>query len=114
MDLRDAIFEMIDMRSFSNLWSWIGLAATWASAAYIIIGVPYSMLNRARRYGGQAEEDLASMVRLRVNRIVLVQGTAGAVAFGIGSFVLTALAMLGFVYDVEFCQAVFMLFLPLG
>ena len=29
MDLADTIFEVIDMRSFSNLWFWIALAVVW-------------------------------------------------------------------------------------
>ncbi|MCU0909379.1 MAG: component of SufBCD complex, partial [Rhodobacteraceae bacterium] len=32
MDWYLTVFEVIDMRSFSNLWYWIGLAVLWSSA----------------------------------------------------------------------------------
>ncbi|MEC7258626.1 MAG: component of SufBCD complex, partial [Pseudomonadota bacterium] len=51
MDWYSSIFELIDMRSFSNLWFWIALAVTWSTTSHWVLGVPFDMVNRARRNG---------------------------------------------------------------
>lgn len=102
------------MRSFSNLWFWIALAVLWSSASHWVIGVPYDMIVRARRVGGQAEVDLEDIVRVNVNRLLYIAQVSGLWLLGFGCFFLTGLALLGFVYDVEFAQAVFLLALPMS
>ena len=102
------------MRSFSNLWFWIALAVLWSSASHWVIGVPYDMIVRARRQGGQAETDLHDIVRVNVNRLLYIADVSGLWLIGLGCFLVTGLAILGFVYDVEFAQAVFLLGLPMS
>ncbi len=114
LDLSQTIFELIDMRSFSNLWFWIALAVLWSSASHWVIGVPFDMIVRARRQGGQAEQDLEDIVRVNVNRLLYIGEVSGLWLLGFGCFFLTGLALLGFVYDVEFAQAVFLLALPMS
>jgi len=109
----DAVFELIDMRSFSNLWYWIALATVWSTASHWVLGVPFDMVTRARRNGGQAEIDLQDMVRVNVNRLLYISGVAGLWLIGFVSAVLTALAVLGFWYRVEFAQAVFLIAFPM-
>lgn len=113
MDWYDSVFELIDMRSFSNLWYWIALAVFWSSASHYVLGVPYDMVGRARRHGGGAAEDLDAMVRINVKRLLYIGRVAGPWLAGITSFLLTSLALLGFVYGIEFCQAVFLIALPM-
>lgn len=113
MELYQKIFELIDMRSFSNLWYWIALAVFWSTASHWVIGVPYDMITRARRVGGQAAVDLQDITRVNVNRLLYIGRTAGYVLLGLISFGLTVLAVLGFVYSVEFAQAVFLLAFPM-
>ena len=114
MNLHETIFELIDMRSFSNLWFWIALAAVWSTASHWVLGVPYDMVLRARRVGGQAEVDLEDMVRININRILYINELSGTVLISFVCFVLTVLALLGFVYGVEFAQAVFLLAFPMS
>lgn len=114
MDLHQTIFELIDMRSFSNLWFWIALAVMWSTASHWVLGVPYDMIVRARRNGGQAAIDLEDIVRINVNRLLYIGRVSGLWLLGIGCFVLTGLGLLGFVYSVEFAQAVFLLALPIS
>lgn len=114
MDWTEQVFELIDMRSFSNLWYWIVLAAVWSSAAHWTLGVPYDMIVRARRRGGQFEEDLAAIVRVNVNRILHVTGSAGVALVAAASFFMTMLMLTGFVYEVEFCQAIFLILFPMS
>ena len=49
LDWYDSVFEVIDLRSFSNLWYWIGLAVFWSSVSHWILGVPYDSIMRAKR-----------------------------------------------------------------
>ncbi|MCA0919857.1 component of SufBCD complex [Pseudooceanicola nanhaiensis] len=114
MNLHETIFELIDMRSFSNLWFWIALAVVWSTASHWVLGVPYDMVLRARRVGGQAEADLEDMVRININRILYINQLSGTVLLSFGCFILTVLGLLGFLYGVEFAQAVFLLAFPMS
>lgn len=114
MNWTQTIFEVIDMRSFSNLWFWIALAVVWSSASHYVLGVPFDLITRARRHGGEAQRDLEDMVRINVNRILYIGQVSGLLLMGFVCFVLTALAILGFFYDVEFAQALFLIALPMS
>ncbi|MEC3860572.1 component of SufBCD complex [Mesobacterium sp. TK19101] len=114
MDWQTIVFEVIDMRSFSNLWFWIALAVMWSSASHWVMGVPFDMVTRARRQGGQAEADLADMVRINCNRLLYIAGVSGLILIAAISFILTMLGVLGFAYKVEFAQAVFLLAFPMA
>jgi hypothetical protein len=113
VELFEKTFEVIDMRSFSNLWYWLALAVVWSSASHWVLGVPHDMIHRARREGGQAQRDLEDMARINVNRILGVVHQSPLVITGLATFWLTALAMMAFWYDVEFAQAVFLLVFPM-
>ena len=101
------------MRSFSNLWYWIGLAVLWSTASHWSMGVPFDLVQRARRIGGQSEQDLLDIVRINRNRLLYIVEVSGLALLGLSCFFFTGLAMLGFVYGVEFAQAVFLLMFPL-
>ncbi|TNF63730.1 MAG: component of SufBCD complex [Rhodobacteraceae bacterium] len=113
MEWYSDIVELIDLRSFSNLWFWIALAVVWSSASHWVLGVPYDMVVRARRVGGQAEADLEDIVRVNVNRLLYIGRVSGMWLIGITSFLLTMLVILGWVYEVEFAQALFLLGFPM-
>lgn len=114
MDWTQTLFEVIDFRSFSNLWFWIVLAVVWSSASHYVLGVPFDMVIRAKRYGGQALTDLEDLVRINVNRLLFVGRTAGMWLSGFAAFALTTLAVLGFWYDVELAQAVVLIAVPMS
>ncbi len=114
MDWYDTVFELIDMRSFSNLWYWIALAVVWSTASHWVLGVPIDMVYRAKRNGGQAEEDMVNIISVNVRRMQYIGQSAGLWIISIGSAVLTALAILGFVYWLEFAQAIFLLAFPMS
>lgn len=114
MDWYDSIFELIDMRSFSNLWFWIMLAVMWSSTSHWVLGVPWDMVLRARKgEDAQSVEDFEAMVRINTNRITHISRESGLLLAGFVSFVLTVLLLLGFVYGNEFSQAVFLLGFPM-
>jgi len=108
------ILELIDLRSFSNLWYWIALAVTWSSVSHWVLGVPYDMIQRARRVGGQSEIDLEDITRVNVNRLLYIGRVSGLWILGFICFALSGLAVLGFWYEVEFAQAVFLLGFPMS
>lgn len=101
------------MRSFSNLWFWIVLAVLWSSTSYWVLGVPYDMIQQARREGGQVQQDLEDLVRINSTRLLSLVNQSGVVGVALLCFWLTGLALLAFYYDVEFAQAVFLLFAPM-
>lgn len=114
MDWYSTVFELIDMRSFSNLWYWIALAVVWSSASHWVLGVPYDLIHSAGRHGGQRQADLEDLVRINCNRMIHISEVAGLWMMAIVCAVLSGLAVLGFAYWVEFAQAVFLILFPLG
>ena len=114
MDWYDTVFELIDMRSFSNLWYWIALAVLWSTSSHWVLGVPYDMVSRAKQNGGAAEADLQDMVRINCNRLLYIGEVAGLWIILFGSAVLSGMGMLGFWYGVEFAQALFLLAFPMS
>lgn len=114
MSFTQHLLELIDTRSFSNMWYWIALAVVWSSASHYAIGVPFDMVTRAGRKGGQAQADLEDMVRVNCGRILYIGSISGLWIVGILAFFLTGLALLGWVYDIEVAQAVFLIAFPLS
>ena len=113
VNLTGTIFEVIDMRSFSNLWYWIALAVVWSSASHFVLGVPYDLLQRAQRQDGQAMTDFEDIVRVNVNRILYIVHVAGHFLLAFWAFMLTTLLVMAFWYGVEFAQAVVLIALPM-
>lgn len=109
-----SILELIDLRSFSNLWYWIALAVVWSSVSHWVLGVPFDMIHRARRNGGQAQTDLEDITRVNVSRMLYISRVSGLWILGFTCFALSGLAVLGFWYAVEFAQAVFLLGFPMS
>lgn len=114
MDWSRALFQVIDIRSFSSLWYWMAVAVVWSSVSHYVLGVPYDMIQRARRHGGQAEQDLHDMVRVCVNRLLHISHTAGMIIMALLCFILSSLAVMAFGYGAELAQAVFLLAFPMS
>ena len=113
MNWYQMIFDLIDMRSFSNLWYWIALGVIWSSASHWVLGVPHDLIQRAKRVGGASQVDLETLVRINVTRMLFIARTSGTFLLAFFCFIFTTLSLLAFLYDVEFAQAVFFIFLPL-
>lgn len=112
MEWFQVIRELIDLRSFSNLWYWIILAVLWSSSSHWVLGVPFDMISRARRDGGATQDDLEALVRINTSRMLYIARTAGIWLVGLVFFLITVLTVLGFVYNIEFAQAVLLLLVP--
>lgn len=114
MDWSRALFQVIDLRSFSSIWYWIVLAVLWSSVSHWVLGVPYDLIQRAKRRGGEAQDDMVDLVRINVNRMLSIAATAGLLLMGFICFALSSLGILGFWYGIELAQAIFLLALPLS
>ncbi|MDB5664929.1 component of SufBCD complex [Cypionkella sp.] len=113
MNLYQVLFELIDMRSFSNLWYWIMLAVMWSSASHWVLGVPFDLISRARRQGGALQDDLEVLVRINTARMLDIAQTAGVWLVAFLGFILTTLSVLAVYYKIEFAQAVLFLLVPM-
>ncbi len=113
MDWTRTVFDVIDMRSFSNLWYWIALAVAWSLASHYVLGVPFDMIGRAARQGGRAQADLEDLVRIRSGRLLSLVEVLGAWLVATVAMVLTILFVLGVAYGLEFAQAVFLIAFPM-
>ncbi|SLN11265.1 hypothetical protein PEL8287_00242 [Roseovarius litorisediminis] len=115
MDWYDNVFELIDMRSFSNLWFWIALAVLWSTTSHWVLGVPWDMAMRAHKgKDPKSVADLEDLVRINTNRILYIARESGLLLTGAIFFALTAICLLGFVYHNEFAQALFLMAFPMS
>lgn len=102
------------MRSFSNLWFWIVLAVMWSSTSYWVLGVPFDMIQQARREGGPLQQDLEDLVRIYTSRLLMMVDRSGVIGVALLCFWGSGVALLAFYYDIEFAQALFLLLAPLS
>lgn len=112
MNWYNSVFTLIDTRSFSNLWFWIVLAMMWSSISHYVLGVPFDMVVRARRQGGQAMSDLEALVAIQARRRLHVMQASGLWMTVLWAALLSAVAVLGFGYGMEFAQALTLLGFP--
>ncbi|PWJ14389.1 hypothetical protein SAMN05421539_11212 [Jannaschia seohaensis] len=109
----DTALEVIDFRSFSNLWFWIALAALWSTASHWVVGVPFDLVRRAARGNAQALEDMVVLANIQARRLLFIADATGLLTTALTFFVVTTLALLAFLYWIEFAQALLLLFLPM-
>lgn len=105
--------EVIDFRSFSNLWFWIMLAVLWSTASHWVVGVPFDMVRRAARGHEPSLRDMHALANIQARRLVFIAEATGLITTAFTFFAISSLAILGFVYRVEFAQALLLLFLPM-
>lgn len=110
----DTAFELIDTRSFSNLWFWIALAVAWSASSYWVVGVPFDLVRRAARGDDGALADLVSLSDVQARRLMRMADLSGLALTGLAWFVATALLVLGLVYWIEMAQAAFLIFAPMA
>ena len=107
------IVEVIDLRSFSNLWFWIGLAVVWVWAGQRVLGVPVELISRAKRHGGhdggQDRHDMETLLHINARRYVQGVEAAGVWLVALICFLLSGFLILAIFYRVEFAQAVLLL-----
>ena len=94
------------------MWYWIVLAILWSSLSHWTIGVPFHLVSRAKRGDARAEADMMVLTRMNAERMLQYAETSGVPAVAFATFILTGLAITGWMYGVEFAQAIFLLLCP--
>ncbi len=112
MTWHETVLQTIDLRSFSNLWFWICLAVTWSCLSHWVLGIPYDLVLRAARKGGQAEADLEALSAINARRVHNFWSDSGVVITAGVTTVLTCLILLGWSFGHEFSQAMTLLLTP--
>ena len=92
----------------------MAVAVVWSSVSHFVLGVPYDLIQRGKRKGGQADQDVHDVVRVNVNRLTHISEVAGLMIMAFCCFALTGLAVLGFYYWIELAQAIFLIAFPLS
>jgi len=113
LDWYETIFEVIDLRSFSNLWFWLALAVMWSTVSHFVIGVPHDLIRRAERDDAQIMADVESLAHIYVRRFLFLIRNGGLLLIWFVCFLVTGLLLLGILYQVEFAQAVLFLLVPM-
>ncbi len=112
MHWNNAVFHVIDLRTFSNIWYWLAVGVTWSVLSHWIIGVPFDMIYRARKEGGAAAHDLDRLVAINVRRLMQLSHIAGLWVSAFVAFILSSIAMMAFYYGSELAQGILLLMLP--
>lgn len=113
LDLHLTLTELLDTRSFSSMWYWITLAVFWSTMSHYVVGVPFDLVQRVqKRDDPQGWDDLVRLSRIKARRLSFIGSSAGLFVAGAAGFVLSALFLMGFLYRVEICQAMFLLAFP--
>lgn len=113
----DSLVGLLDSRSFMTIWYWLTLIGMWSATGRSVLGVPSEVLARARAAQGKGDPEGAAVVTL-LDWLSLVLPRwqlgprEGVVFLGVTSFLLTSLAVLGFVFWLELAQALVLLLVP--
>ena len=112
MNWHETVLETIDLRSFSNLWFWIFLAVLWSCASHWVFGIPYGLILRAARNGGQAQQDVEALADINARRIQTLWSASGPIITGVLAALVSCLVILGWSFGIEFAQALTLLLCP--
>lgn len=104
---------LISFDGFFNIWYWLIASLVWSSTCHWTVGVPYDLLVRADRDGGQYTEDVNQLAAIHARRTTNVVTSGGVYLTGAIFFLLAILATFAFMYDYQLAQALFTLVCPL-
>lgn len=111
MSSLSALLALLDSRSFTSLWYWLGFAAVWSLASRNVLGIPSDVVMRARRdEAGRAM--LLQWLVLVLPQWRIAPGMAMLLT-ALGCCAVVVLAGLGFAYGLEAAQALFLLVAPM-
>lgn len=112
MDWTRALFDTIDIRSFSNVWYWIAIVVLWSSLSHWVLGVPFDLIMRAKRKKGEIEQDLIDIVRVNVNRLLDIGRGSGTWLIGFVCCFVSSLGLMAIYYQIEMAQALLLMVVP--
>ncbi len=108
-----AIFEFIDYDTFLSLWYWVLVIVAWSLTCHYTMGVPFDVVVRADRHGGQHTDDCDQLAMIHARRIATVLRKGGVFFVAFVAFLLASLATLGFWFDYQVASAFFLILAPI-
>lgn len=78
------------------------------------MGVPFDVVVRADRQGGQHADDCDQLAMIHARRIATVLHRGGPFLVGFGTFLLVSLATMGFWFGYQLALAFFLILAPIG
>ena len=101
-----------DDHAFFSVWYWLLTAVFWSMATFFTHGVPWDLLRRALRHGGEEAEICDRYARACLIRIDAGVARWGAVSGALAGFVLAAMAVMGLVARSELALGLLMMLGP--
>lgn len=103
---------MFDTTTFFSVWYWICVAIFWSLASHFTHGVPYDVVSRAQRLGGEDARIFDLLARRSLARIDLGLRRVGILGAALVGFVLAVVGVFAFVAGQELAQGVFAMMAP--
>lgn len=103
---------ILDARSFTSIWYWMGLALIWSLVTRNALGIPATVVQRARHKEGAPRQELLAWLRLTLPRWRM-SGAEGMFLSAAIGFALASFWVLGFRYGMQLAQALVVLLGPL-
>lgn len=89
------------------------MAVLWSATSHYVLGVPFDLVQKASKEGGEKQADIETLVRININRLLNIAEVTGLFSVALVCTGLTVLFSLGIFYSVEFAQATFLLAFPM-
>lgn len=107
-------FDLIELKSFWNLWYWALVVVTWSMTAHWTLGVPFDVIVRANRKGGIFAEHCEAIAQINIYRLTYLFDRAGVALSASAAFLLAVIGTLGFFQGLEVFMALFLILAPLS
>jgi hypothetical protein len=106
--------EVIGSRSFASIWYWIVFAVVWTRTTHWTLGVPYEDARNAQALGGQHTVDFETQIEINIRKTLHLFEGHSVFFTACAAFLLATVFMLGFYFNLQMMQAVFLLVFPLS
>lgn len=100
---------VLNSPSFGSFWYWLMIAVSWSQMTHFSLGAGLHDVRDAMRKGGQDMEDVEHLISINSRRLVQTFDKYGAVLTAIVMFLIASMATLGFGFNFELMQAMFLL-----
>lgn len=107
------MFTPFRFESFHSVWYWVLIVAVWIFVSNRTLGVPFDMIQRARRIP-EVGLRIDTLAHIAAERAEALYAAIGVPVAAVAGFFLAVLAAAGFGSGVQLAQAVFLILLPLA
>ncbi|MEO0680204.1 MAG: hypothetical protein AAF192_07295 [Pseudomonadota bacterium] len=102
----------MDASTLLSPWYWVFTAAFWAASTYFSHGVPFDLMRRASKLGGEDAELCDRLARRMLAQIEERMAAGGHAAAALAGFALAALATAAFAGGAEWALGLLLLLGP--